>query len=177
MSASSVDEDLQNLHSMFPELDKETVGEILRDQGGSVERAVEVLLKFCGDSDQGTLQPTMPVANTSAGTTRFPSGSEAEAGMHTQLAGEVGARDPHDSEEGDTFAIPGHDFLTIGRYMRHASSSSSAPATRSSNLQTEYDEALARQLQDTFFLSELQNRPEMRQELYGAWHGEEGVGA
>lgn len=162
-------EEMEQLCSMFPELDKETIGEILRENGRNMERSVEVLLQFIGDSGGGESDADPP-----------PSFASAAAPPPQRVM-----PPPTAIPAEETFPAPSQDFLTLGRYMRgggasgsHAGASVATPHYSSSQL--ENDEALAialsRQLQDTLFLGELENNHALRDEIRGAWHGPSSAG-
>ena len=159
----SMDEGVDSLVSMFPELDRETIGQILEENGGVMERCVEVLLQFCG-------------GNESRG---HPTNQAAQPHQSSQ-------QQQQQPEVEETFPAPSHDFLTLGRYTRVGSGMGGGGGAAASGMQhqsasqLEADEALAialsRQLQDSMFLTQLESNPAMRNEIRGAWHGGGGGG-
>lgn len=154
---------VDSLVSMFPELDRETISQILEENGGVMERCVEVLLQFCGGNESRghpasqAVQPPPPPR-----------------------------QQQQQQQAEETFPAPSHDFLTLGRYTRGVGGARGGAGAAASGTylqsasQLEADEALAialsRQLQDSMFLTQLESNPAMRDEIRGAWHGGGGEG-
>ena len=51
-SASHLDDGLKSLHSMFPEIEHETLSELLAHHNGNVERVVDTMVEACRHADQ-----------------------------------------------------------------------------------------------------------------------------
>mmetsp|Transcript_62232 Transcript_62232/g.166984 ORF Transcript_62232/g.166984 Transcript_62232/m.166984 type:complete len:160 (+) Transcript_62232:46-525(+) len=145
----------KTLHSMFPAIDDETIGDILKQQNGHMESAVEILLNFCGEGSAAPAQPPREQPRQAAPSRQSPPVRPRAA--------------PAATADDEAFPAPSADFLTIGRYT-------SGGRSGGGYSQMAEDEALARQLQDDWFLQELRSNPELRSEFQGILQGEQGVG-
>eukprot|EP00286_Rhodomonas_abbreviata_P018620 CAMPEP_0181298614 /NCGR_PEP_ID=MMETSP1101-20121128/5880_1 /TAXON_ID=46948 /ORGANISM="Rhodomonas abbreviata, Strain Caron Lab Isolate" /LENGTH=269 /DNA_ID=CAMNT_0023403655 /DNA_START=69 /DNA_END=875 /DNA_ORIENTATION=+ len=149
------------LHSMFPAMDEETIGDILREHNGHMERAVEVLLTFCGEASPESQIGGAP-APVAAPPQNRPAPSAQRGGFDPTLPPDTGGFGQEG--EGDTFPAPSDDFLTLGRYM----GGGPGPMWE--------DEYLARQLQDALFLQELKENPEAMRRVQAVLAQRRGAG-